>query len=124
MKRKCQNCGTEVEITDEMLGESKIECPECGHYICAEIEAQAVLHAEKIGVYEYEINEDGWMEYWSFFPGEGFRFIQHNLNTGEERRDGFIPWRKEDGLPVPSFLKEFQDGNPAVWWTKYNYNVG
>jgi len=123
MKRKCQNCGAEIEITEDMLGESKIDCPECGHYICAEIEAQAVLYAEKTGITEYEVNDDGWFEYWSFFPGEGFRFIQHNLNDGEEHRDGFIPWKKEDGIPVPSFLKEY-NGKQRMWWTKYNYNVG
>lgn len=124
MKRKCQFCGTEVEITEDMLGDSKIDCPECGHYICAEIEAQAILYAEKTGVSEYEVNEDGWFEYWSFFPGEGFRFVQHNLNTGEERRDGFIPWQKDDGIPVPSFLREFDPNNDALWWCKYNYNIG
>ena len=123
MVRKCQNCGAEIEIKEDMLGESKIDCPECWHYICAEIEAQAVLYAEKTGITEYEVNDDGWFEYWSFFPNEGFRFIQHNLNDGEEHRDGFIPWQREDGIPVPSFLKEY-DGKRRMWWTKYNYNVG
>ena len=123
MKRRCQRCGAEVEISEDMLGESRIDCPECGHYICAEIEAQAVLYAEKTGIIEYEVNDDGWFEYWSFFPGEGFRFVQHNLNDGEEHRDGFIPWQKEDGIPVPSFLKEY-NGKRKMWWTKYNYNVG
>ena len=124
MKRKCQNCGCDVEIAEEMFGESKIDCPKCGQYICAEIEAQALLYAENTGITEYEVNEDGWFEYWSFFPGEGFRFVQHNLNTGEECRDGFIPWQRECGIPVPSFLKEFDPNNDALWWCKYNYNVG
>lgn len=118
MKRKCQNCGAVVEITEGLLGDSKIDCPECGHYIMAEIEAQALLHAENVGIYEYAVNDDGIMEYWSFFPGEGFRFIQHNLNTGEEQREGFIPWQREDGLPVPMFLKSENGG------CLYNYNVG
>lgn len=124
MKRKCQFCGAEIEITEEMLGESKIDCPECGHYICAEIEAQALLYAEKIGIYEYSVNEDGWLEYWSFFPGEGFRFIQHNLNTGEEHRDGFIPWDKNSEIPIPMFLREWNPEGPLNWRTHYNYGVG
>lgn len=73
--------------------------------------------AEQIGVYEYKVNGK-FMEYWSFFSGEGFRFIQFNLLTGEERREGFIPWRREDGIPVPAFLKS------ASGTTLYNYNVG
>lgn len=114
MKRKCQFCGAEVEIAEEMLGDSKIDCPECGHYIMAEIEAQALLHAEKIGVYEYDINEDGWMEYWSLYS-DGFYFIRYNLNDGTEQRNGVIPW---NGGPVPAFLIGENGG------TLYNYFVG
>lgn len=120
---KCKHCGGEFKLEDIDPNMSRVACPLCGEYLMAEIEHQAICYAEKIGVYEYEINEDGWFEYWSFFPGEGFRFVQHNLNTGEERRDGFIPWNKDDGIPVPMFLQE-PIPNTMSWATKYNYNVG
>ena len=78
----------------------------------------ALFHAEKIGITEYVLNDD-WMEYWSFFPGEGFRFIRYNVQDGTEYRDGFIPWNgKNDNRPVPAFLKT-EDGA-----TLYNYNCG
>lgn len=122
---KCNNCGRELKITDLIIEPDNpiAKCP-CGEPVMTEIEHKAICHAEKIGVYEYAVNDDGWFEYWSFFPGEGFRFIQHNLNDGEERRDGFIPWNKEDGIPVPMFLKEYDQNNTDIWWCKYNYNVG
>lgn len=86
-------------------------------------EHKALCYAEQIGVIEYSVNGK-WIEYWSFFPGEGFRFIQRNLDTGEENREGFIPWTLESGRPLPEFLKETDPNNDAVWWCRYNYNVG
>lgn len=124
MIRKCDHCGTEIDLHEVEPGMSHVDCPKCGEYLMSEIEHQAICHAEKIGVYEYAVNEDGWMEYWSFFPGEGFRFIQHNLNTGEEKRDGFIPWDKNEGMPIPMFLREWNPEGPLNWKTHYNYNVG
>lgn len=117
MKKICIHCGAEIELTDVEPEMSHVKCPHCGGYLMSEIEHQALCYAEKIGVYEYAVNEDGWMEYWSYFSGEGYRFIRHNLNDGEERRDVLIP----DDLPTPMFLKEFKNGR---WVTFYNYNCG
>lgn len=86
-------------------------------------EQKALLYCEDKGISEYLVNGE-WLEYWSFFPGEGFRFIRRNLDTNEEVRDGFIPWDKRDGRPVPAFLKEVDANNEALWWCKYNYNIG
>ena len=122
MKKTCNFCGAEIDLHEVVPDMSHVDCPKCGSYLMAEIEHQAICYAEKIGVYEYDVNEDGWMEYWSFFPGEGFRFVQHNLNDGEEKRDGFIPWDK--GMPIPMFLREFNPDGPLMWKTHYNYNVG
>jgi len=84
----------------------------------SENERLALFHAEKIGVYEYKLNGD-WMEYWSYFPGEGFRFIQYNVQDGMEYRDGFIPWDlQRDRRPIPAFLISEHGG------TLYNYNIG
>lgn len=81
------------------------------------MEHEALIYAEKIGICEYVVNED-WIEYWSFFPGEGFRFVQRNLITGEENRDGLIPWDKNCGRPRPKFLINERG------WTIYNYICG
>ena len=118
MNYTCKKCGAVIDLGEVEPDMSHVECPHCGGYLMAEIEHQALIYAEKIGVYQYNVNTDGWFEYWSFFPGEGFRFIQHNLNDGEERRDGFIPWTNDDGIPVPMFLIGEHGG------TLYNYNVG
>lgn len=82
----------------------------------SENERLALFHAEKIGVYEYLLNGD-WMEYWSLFD-DGFYFIRYNVQDGTELRDGFIPWTKQDGRPVPEFLIT-EHGH-----TKYNYFCG
>ena len=126
MKCYCKRCGRELEVDKLNIDDESpsANCPDCGSFVMTETEHEAILYAEKTGVYEYDVNEDGWFEYWSFFPGEGFRFVQYNLWTGEEHRDGFIPWKKEDDIPVPMFLKEMDPKNPGSWATKYNYNCG
>lgn len=124
MIKICNHCGAEIELSNVEPDMCHVDCPKCGGYLMAEIEHQALLYAEKVGIYEYSVNEDGWLEYWSFFPGEGFRFVQHNLNTNEEIREGFIPWDKRDGRPIPMFLREWNPEGPLNWKTHYNYNVG
>ena len=109
-----------------------IECPQCGFnqtdgdmqhddkggrycYMCGtqiDHEYLALLHAEKIGVTEYEVDH-GWMRYWSYFGNEGFYFIRHNVFTGEETRKCMYK-RKTP----PEFLMT-EDG-----CTKYNYFCG
>lgn len=82
-----------------------------------EWKAEALRHAETIGVYEYAVN-DRFMEYWSFFgKGEGWYFIRYDLGRGKEVfRGANIPW--DDEARVPSFLKT------AEGLTKYNYMEG
>ena len=125
IKFKCEFCGNESTAFDMDMDERDIPayCPHCGKRQWKDREEYGRLVAEHIGVYEFVVNGN-WLEYWSFYPGEGFRFVQFDLTTGEENRDGFIPWKKEDGIPVPSFLKEVDANNEALWWCKYNYNIG
>lgn len=78
-------------------------------------EKQALIYAEQIGIYEYEVNGD-WMEWFSFYHGEGWYFVRRNLLDGDERRELAIEW--SELLPVPKFLKTESGA------TKYNYNVG
>lgn len=75
---------------------------------------RALVHAEKIGVYEYKVNGK-YMEYWSFFGNEGWWFIRHDLDEGKDVfRGANIPW---DGV-IPAFLKD-ENGS-----TLYNYMEG
>lgn len=76
----------------------------------------ALRHAENIGVYEYKVN-GSYMEYWSLFD-EGFYFFRTDLNTLEREEVCHLRWVKEEGYPVPSFLKTPEG------YTKYNYFCG
>ena len=76
---------------------------------------KALARAEKIGVYEYEVNGK-YMEYWSFYGSEGWYFVRFDLDEDKEVfRGANIPW---DGKTIPAFLKT-ESGN-----TKYNYITG
>lgn len=78
-------------------------------------EHKALVHAESIGVYEYEVNGK-YMEYWSFFGSEGWYFVRHDLDDEVDVfRGANIPWDAEIGIPV------FFQGKHG---TKYNYMVG
>ena len=118
MKAKCKFCGAEVEIEEMDLDEhdSPTYCPHCERRAW-DASKIALIYAENIGVSEYKVN-GLWIEYWSFFPGEGFRFIRHNLASGEENRDVLIPWEPTGVYPVPAFLKGEHGG------TLYNYCIG
>lgn len=76
----------------------------------------ALRYAEKIGVYEYATNGK-YMEYWSMFD-EGFYFFRTDLDTFERTEVCFLHWVKDEGFPVPSFLKTPEG------YTKYNYFCG
>ena len=76
----------------------------------------ALLYAEKHGVYEYKVNQN-YMEYWSMYE-RGYYFYRIDLNTNERTEVCHLPWRKEDGYPVPAFLRTEKDG------TLYNYFEG
>lgn len=76
----------------------------------------ALRHAEKIGVYEYEVN-GSYMEYWSLFD-EGFYFFRTDLDTLQREEVCHIHWRKDEGYPIPAFLKTNYGA------TKYNYFEG
>ena len=76
----------------------------------------ALRHAEKIGVYEYQVN-GCYMEYWSLFD-EGYYFFRTDLNTLEREEVCHLPWAKEDGYPIPAFLKTPEG------YLKYNYFEG
>ena len=81
----------------------------------AEYEQKAVERAEKIGVYEFEVNGK-YMEYWSFFGSEGWYFVRHDLDQGRDVfRGANIPW--DTTMGVPAFLLD-EDG------THYNYMTG
>jgi len=78
-------------------------------------EEKALKYAEKIGVYEYNVNKR-FMEYWSFYGSEGWYFVVYDLDKEKEVfRGANIPFR--DGV-VPRFLLT-DDGA-----TKYNYMTG
>ena len=79
-------------------------------------EGIALRHAEKIGVYEYTVNGI-YMEYWSMFD-EGFYFFRTDLTTLEREEVCHIHWVKEEGYPVPAFLRTPEG------YTKYNYFCG
>lgn len=76
----------------------------------------ALQHAEKIGVYEYQVN-GSYMEYWSLFD-EGFYLFRTDLDTLEREEVCHIHWVKSEGYPVPAFLKTPEG------FTKYNYFEG
>lgn len=77
-------------------------------------EHTALMYAESIGIYEYEVN-DHFIEYWSFFGNEGWYFIRHDLESGKDVfRGANIPW---EGL-IPRFLLTESGA------TKYNYLEG
>ena len=77
----------------------------------------ALRYAEKHGVYEYKVNKS-FMEYWSLYD-EGFYFYRIDLDTNERTEVCHLPWKKEDGYPVPAFLLTEVEG-----YTKYNYFEG
>lgn len=79
-------------------------------------EEKALAYAEEIGVYEYAVNGK-YIEYWSFYPSEGWYFVRYDLDLCKEVfRGANIPFG--DGT-IPRFL--LADGLRA---TKYNYEVG
>jgi hypothetical protein len=80
-------------------------------------EQKALVRAEEIGVYEYEVNGK-YMEYWSFYgQGEGWYFVRYDLEAGKEAfRGANIPW--DDKAGIPAFLRT---GDGA---TLYNYMEG
>jgi len=118
MKAKCLWCGAEVDVEKMDLDEhdSHAYCPHCERSAW-DASKIAQMYAEKNGIYEYKSN-GLWIEYWSFFTGEGFRFIRHNLVTDEENRDVLIQWEPTGHYPVPAFLKGPNGG------ALYNYNCG
>lgn len=74
---------------------------------------KALLCAEEHGLYEYKVNGK-YMEYWSLYP-DGFHFYRVNLDTQVWELAGSIPWKRQDGKPVPVFLLT------ETGATKYNY---
>lgn len=116
---KCKYCGQESDSEELVLNEhdAPTYCPHCDRSAWENLDHPALIYAERHGIYEYRVN-GFWIEYWSFFPGEGFRFIQHHLITGEENRDALIPWDNMCDRPVPAFLKSENGG------CLYNYNCG
>lgn len=76
----------------------------------------ALRYAETHGVIEYNVNKE-FMEYWSLYD-DGFRFIRIDLNTSDREEVCHLPWNKEDGYPIPSFLMT------SYGTTKYNYFEG
>ena len=77
---------------------------------------KALIHAEYIGVYEYEVSANI-MQYWSYYgPAEGWVFVMYDLESNAEIfRGANIPWM---GF-IPEFLKD-----PITGSTRYNYMVG
>ena len=73
---------------------------------------EALKYAEKIGVYEYQVNGPI-MEYWTFYGREeGWYFVRYDLENKKTVFSGAnIPWQGD----IPMFLKT-DSGVP-----KYNY---
>ena len=119
MNVTCKFCGKtfDVEQLDSDEFDAPRWCPECGKDDWKDMSEEALRYAESIGVYEYEV-QGQYMEYWSFFTGEGFRFIRRNLITDEEDRETLIPWTPDCCWPTPRFLRTEYGA------TRYNYNVG
>lgn len=64
--------------------------------------AKARERAEAIGVTEYSVN-GRFMEYWSFYGSEGWYFVRHDLDKGEDVfRGANIPFGEDS--PIPAFL--------------------
>lgn len=77
---------------------------------------KALRYAEHHGIYEYCVNNH-YMEYWSMYD-EGFYFFRVDLDTNFRTLICFLEWHKNDGTPVPAFLKT------ETGATKYNYFCG
>ena len=74
----------------------------------------AIRYSESIGVYEFDVNGH-FMEYWTFYGGEGWYFVRYDLKAGKEVfRGAKIP----DTSLTPKFLLT-EDGA-----AKYNYMEG
>ena len=118
VKCKCNVCGKISDADDLDLDstDSPAYCPNCESSDFDMTEC-ALRYAEAHGIYQYYVN-NLWIEYWSFFKGEGFRFVRHHLLTCDENRETFIPWTPFDNEPIPKFLIS-EDGGRL-----YNYNVG
>ena len=81
-------------------------------------EKKALCHAENIGVYEYKVNGK-YMEYWSFYDGEGWYFVRIDLDEMREVfRGANIPWNGDKVNGIPAFLKT------ETGATLYNYMIG
>ena len=119
MKVTCGYCGQTFDANDLSLDEHDEPrwCPNCDHDCWIDMNDEALKYAESIGIYEYEVQRQ-YIEYWSFFKGEGFRFVRRNLISGVEDRGTLIPWTMADPYPVPKFLRT--EGGATL----YNYNVG
>lgn len=76
----------------------------------------ALRYAESHGICEYKVNKE-FMEYWSLYE-DGFYFIRIDLNTNDREEVCRLPWDKNDGYPIPSFLMTPEG------FTKYNYFEG
>ena len=76
----------------------------------------ALRYAENHGIYEYQVN-GSYMEYWSLY-NEGFYFYRVDLNTNGKSQVCHLEWHKEDGYPIPAFLKTPEG------FLKYNYFEG
>lgn len=81
-----------------------------------EYEKKALAYAERIGIYEYQVN-GRFLEYWAFFgKSEGWYFVRYDLDAEREVfRGANIPWCMD--AESPTFLK-------SEAGTKYNYMVG
>ena len=77
---------------------------------------KALRYAEEHGIYEYQVN-GSYMEYWSMYE-DGFYFYRVNLDTLGKLQVCHLEWHREDGIPVPAFLKKESGA------TKYNYFEG
>lgn len=76
----------------------------------------ALVYAERIGVYEYKVNGK-YMEYWSFYGEEGWYFVRYDLEAAKETfRGANIPWEPDE--KIPAFLLTSDGG------TLYNYMEG
>lgn len=78
---------------------------------------EALVYAEKIGVYEYKVN-GRFIEYWTFYgQDEGWYFVRYDMKAGKEVfRGANIPW--DPDAEIPDFLLS-DNGAPL-----YNYMEG
>ena len=77
---------------------------------------KAISYAEQLGIYEFKVNEN-YLEYWSLYI-DGFHFSRVNLDTFINVEVCVLPWKQEDNIPVPAFLKNEHGA------TLYNYMIG